>query len=295
MTKPLENDELKWLGIDISTIVTGSQGRRVYFICDYCGNESSSPLAWFKRAKTHFCSERCNSLFQEKSISKECKVCGDTFSIRPSEAKKYRTCEKTACRGENKRGKNNPNYRHGKAYLSGRRPVDKKYREWRTSVFKRDNYTCQFCGKRGGELNADHIRPWAYFQSLRHEVKNGRTLCVPCHRKTYKEISRYRAIQSELGLDFDNTIARSSFPDFEIREPLPGTIEALQKLHEQGWKLTIYTARPWVDYQKIEDWCEKHGLPIRRIICGKPLFKYMIDDRNIEFSGNWDEVLKKIK
>lgn len=98
-----------------------------------------------------------------------------------------------------------------------------------------------------------------------------------------------------LGIDFDGTIAYSEYPTFEIKDPLPGTIEALHKLHADGWKLTIYTARPWVDYQKIEDWCNQHNLPIRRIICGKPLFKYMIDDRNIEFRGDWNEVLEKIK
>lgn len=98
-----------------------------------------------------------------------------------------------------------------------------------------------------------------------------------------------------LGIDFDKTIAHSSFPDFEIGEPLPGAIEALKALHEQGWKLTIYTARAWVDYQKIEDWCTQYEVPIRRIICGKPLFKYMIDDRNIEFSGDWKAVIDKIK
>ena len=30
----------------------------------------------------------------------------------------------------------------------------KPYKEWRSGVFERDNYTCQKCGKRGGTLNA---------------------------------------------------------------------------------------------------------------------------------------------
>lgn len=55
---------------------------------------------------------------------------------------------------------------------------------WRILVFQRDNYTCQFCGKRGGTLNADHIKSFASFPELRFEVSNGRTLCVQCHRKT---------------------------------------------------------------------------------------------------------------
>lgn len=56
-----------------------------------------------------------------------------------------------------------------------------EYRIWRTSVFKRDNYTCQICNEYGGMLHADHIKSWAEYPKLRLEVDNGRTLCVPCH------------------------------------------------------------------------------------------------------------------
>lgn len=97
------------------------------------------------------------------------------------------------------------------------------------------------------------------------------------------------------GIDFDGVLAdNSGWPDFEILEPLDGAKEAMEKMEADGWKLTIYTARPWADYQKIEDWLIKHGIPFRRIICGKPLFRFMIDDRNIEFNGKWQDALKKI-
>lgn len=58
------------------------------------------------------------------------------------------------------------------------------YKIWRESVFTRDDHTCVICDKRGGELNADHIKPFAYFPELRLDIKNGRTLCVSCHVKT---------------------------------------------------------------------------------------------------------------
>ena len=67
--------------------------------------------------------------------------------------------------------------------LAIRRSIE--YRLWREAVFKRDNYTCVWCGdKRGGNLNADHIKPFAYFPELRFAIDNGRTLCVPCHKRT---------------------------------------------------------------------------------------------------------------
>ena len=67
-----------------------------------------------------------------------------------------------------------------------------KYRLWRTSVFERDDYTCQSCEVRSGNgkkvvLNADHIKQFAYYPELRFELSNGRTLCVPCHRKKTEE------------------------------------------------------------------------------------------------------------
>lgn len=84
------------------------------------------------------------------------------------------------------------------AHRSGRHPMWKggvtkenisirhslEYKLWRESVFTRDDFTCRFCGERGGRLNADHIKPFALFPELRFAIDNGRTLCVPCHQKT---------------------------------------------------------------------------------------------------------------
>ena len=58
------------------------------------------------------------------------------------------------------------------------------YREWLIAVFERDDYTCVLCNERGGRLNADHIKPFSTHPELRLDIDNGRTLCVPCHRKT---------------------------------------------------------------------------------------------------------------
>lgn len=59
-----------------------------------------------------------------------------------------------------------------------------KYQLWREAIFKRDDYTCQICFIRGGRLQADHIKPFAFFPELRFELTNGRALCEPCHKLT---------------------------------------------------------------------------------------------------------------
>ena len=81
------------------------------------------------------------------------------------------------------------------------------YKDWRIAVFKKDNYICQDCFKRGGNLEAHHLRPFSiilneflrqYNQfspvedkeilvrlAIKYEpfwnVSNGQTLCDKCH------------------------------------------------------------------------------------------------------------------
>ncbi len=60
----------------------------------------------------------------------------------------------------------------------------KEWKEMRHAVFERDDYTCQICGRRGGRLHPDHIKPKALYPELTFILDNIRTLCVECHRKT---------------------------------------------------------------------------------------------------------------
>mgnify|MGYP001590433984 CR=1 FL=1 len=86
---------------------------------------------------------------------------------------------------------NNPAHNHWVDGKSGERHSERikdmgrlEYRLWREAVFKRDNWTCVFCGQRGGKLEADHIKAYATHPELRGDVDNGRTVCKPCHKTT---------------------------------------------------------------------------------------------------------------
>jgi 5-methylcytosine-specific restriction endonuclease McrA len=80
------------------------------------------------------------------------------------------------------RGKNAPNWRGG-ITKQDRLERLRFQRTIQKQVFKRDDYTCQFCGERGGKLQVDHIQPWAEYVEGRFDMDNCRTLCMECHYK----------------------------------------------------------------------------------------------------------------
>lgn len=62
-----------------------------------------------------------------------------------------------------------------------------EYYRWREMVFERDNWICQKCFIRGGDLHAHHIKSFKKHPSLRYEKSNGKTLHVECHKEVHAE------------------------------------------------------------------------------------------------------------
>lgn len=82
-------------------------------------------------------------------------------------------------------GERHWNWQGGKTAEADRIKNSLEYRLWRIAVFTRDNFTCIKCGdNRGGNLEADHIKPQSKYPELRFAIDNGRTLCVDCHKQT---------------------------------------------------------------------------------------------------------------
>lgn len=87
-----------------------------------------------------------------------------------------------------------------------------EYKSWRKKVYERDHFTCQECGRVGGNLEAHHIKEFRYllkeFLNIYNQfspiddketlirlavsyapfwdISNGKTLCIECHNLTKK-------------------------------------------------------------------------------------------------------------
>lgn len=100
---------------------------------------------------------------------------------------------------EANRGDKCVNWKGGLVDLSQKIRTCFKYRQWRSDVYTRDDFTCQECGdNKGGNLEAHHIKALSVIinekniktieDALNYEevwnINNGITLCNKCHKKT---------------------------------------------------------------------------------------------------------------
>lgn len=88
-------------------------------------------------------------------------------------------------------------------YLKRKRMYETNVKEWyrmRKVVFDRDNYTCQYCGKRGCMLEVDHVIPFSKGGS--YELSNLVTACRKCNRqkrdKSLEEFNEWKQKHEKL-------------------------------------------------------------------------------------------------
>lgn len=155
--------------------------------CLKCGRiflkqQNYSKVYWKNR---QFCSRACASSYTKNRLGKK----GIKLKFTP---------EGLASRKLHASGSNNNFWRGGKSKLKRQIYNLYEYRQWRSGVFRRDDYTCQNCNNRGGKLEAHHIT--AFSVIINHydlktveeakncselwDINNGLTLCVSCHKKT---------------------------------------------------------------------------------------------------------------
>lgn len=136
----------------------------------------------------------CNQLYSTKPYradtskfcSNECRWAG--VEIDPWKNKEVRSHSQEVREKISKHQRDNPrrgelayNWKGGTGTERHQAMGRIEYKQWRSAVFARDNYTCQVCSQYGGYLHADHIETWADNPSLRYDINNGRTVCRACH------------------------------------------------------------------------------------------------------------------
>lgn len=176
----------------------GNKPRRgKVFQCKTCGASFYVSPIFVKTAK--YCSRPCQFKGQENHLILKCKQCEGSYRTYKSHVKHRGSscCSKTCLykyRSKVMQGAGSPLWKGG---ISSRLRCLRNgaaWARWRKKVFDRDGYTCQDCGVRGGYLEPHHIKPFAFFPTLRFEVSNGLTLCKSCHGKTKMSAKEMRKV-----------------------------------------------------------------------------------------------------
>jgi len=161
------------------------RGGKIEKRCKWCGNFFET----YPSVDSDFCSYECMGKMRSILFSGENHPRG-FLGKHHTEETKQRQSEAIS-------GENHYNWKGG---VSAERDLfisSAEYKNWRKSVFERDDYTCCECGRRGGNLNAHHILPYRDWKDEQYSlnIDNGITLCESCHRKTfgkeYESFSKY--------------------------------------------------------------------------------------------------------
>lgn len=153
-----------------------ASGTRVFFKrnCPHCGKSFLQTAS--HKDRPSYCSATCYHASRHRGYA-TCEQCGKNFEKRqttPTTRNRFCSFE---CFSIWQRGENAPHWKGGVSYW---RSPD--WQKIRVQILKRDNYTCQNCGKRGGnELHVHHISRW--LESHNNSPENLTTLCLKCHRK----------------------------------------------------------------------------------------------------------------
>jgi len=181
------------------------QGHR----CPYCANQSK-PTIEFVIESFSQCGYKLltNSYINsEQQLSYICPH-GHKHTMRWGNWKSGRRCP--SCKADSlskiMSGKGHPNWKGGITLFNKELRNFIRGIGWVNKVFKRDDYVCQRCRKRGGKLIAHHIIQLSYIREyfnitnlyeaskcdILFDVMNGETMCEGCHKIYHKKLNKRR-------------------------------------------------------------------------------------------------------
>lgn len=189
-----------------SHICHGSSRKvKVNVTCSHCGKTKEVVPSLEARLDRFYCNQACRNEHLKTLMAGEenpnyskvktlCSGCSKTIEIQPYRLEKHRyqfctnDCYQrnigrffTGEHNNNWNGNLSSKHREQQRLLPG-------YQNWRTSVFSRDQYTCQICkDSSGGNLVAHHLNSWDKHLEDRFSIENGITLCKSCHVCFHRE------------------------------------------------------------------------------------------------------------
>lgn len=124
-------------------------------VCLFCNKE------FIGANKNRFCSKKCGYLNRR--------------------GKDFRTNNGKLLSAKSMTGQNNPNWKGGTSRYYKLYLLERKWDKIRHKIYKRDNWTCQICGRSNIKIHAHHIVPYRISQD--DSLENLITLCASCHIK----------------------------------------------------------------------------------------------------------------
>lgn len=100
-------------------------------------------------------------------------------------------------------------------------------------------------------------------------------------------------------VDLDNTLCETQYSNYTESKPIKERINNVNKLKDDGNKITIWTARgqtSGIDYteltkKQLTDW----GICYDKLLMGKPSYDLYIDDKSINVDKHWKIPTKNLK
>ncbi len=188
---------------------------QITFNCEFCGEETTDYPSNYNRRSHHFCGRECVSKWRtgenhpnKKSeyIEFDCSWCDELAKqkrVNYNFQGELHFCSKI-CEGnyasKYRSRENSHGWKGGRGKLYNTLRGLRVYREWRTDVFERDNYTCQVCSETHCELQAHHkitIKEFIENYELKTlddaedceglwDISNGLTVCLDCHNTIHR-------------------------------------------------------------------------------------------------------------
>lgn len=139
------------------------------------------------------------------------------------------------------------------------RVANPEYTQMMRRVKFRDNFTCQCCGKHGGNLEVHHLNGYSWYVEGRCDDNNCITLCSNCHENFHETFGYFQNTKEQ----FEEWLGKSVI----LLEKYNGKLPSLRK---------IFNYEKNEIYESVTDCCEKLNT------CKSAIYKCCNRDKSIK-------------